>query len=172
MTNIGLTELAASIVDGLPVDWKRLQSAQDISPALLVNGRVVERLAQLHRSLPPTDTLSGPLHDSLQLLDAQLAAACHDQPPVTWGPLILLGDKIGSGTYGDVFRARDTRLNRIVALKLLCRRDRRDEAIVEEGHLLARETSERGDCLWRRTNRRPRRGCGWSLSMASRWRRK
>jgi hypothetical protein len=29
-------------------------------------------------------------------------------------------------------------LNRIVALKLLCRRDRREEAIVEEGHLLAR----------------------------------
>jgi hypothetical protein len=63
------------------------------------------------------------------------------QPPAQWGPLKII-ERVGSGTFGEVFRAWDTRLDREVALKLL-RRERRahhdtDSAVVHEGRLLAR----------------------------------
>ena len=62
-------------------------------------------------------------------------------PPDAWGPFVLL-ERVGGGTFGEVFRARDTRLDREVALKLL-RRDQteragRSSAVVHEARMLAR----------------------------------
>jgi serine/threonine-protein kinase len=52
-----------------------------------------------------------------------------------WGPFELL-EKIGHGTSGDVYRVRDTALDRDVALKLLAYTP--TSAALEEGKLLAR----------------------------------
>ena len=59
----------------------------------------------------------------------------------TWGPLVIL-EKIGTGAFGDVFRAREPRLDRLVALKFF-RPDRLSTSqltsdVIEEGRLLAR----------------------------------
>jgi TolB-like protein/thioredoxin-like negative regulator of GroEL len=61
-------------------------------------------------------------------------------PARSWGPLNIL-EHVGRGTFGDVYRAWDTRLDREVALKILRRRDHDDvhaSTVIEEGRLLAR----------------------------------
>ena len=58
-----------------------------------------------------------------------------------WGPLVIL-EKIGAGAFGDVYRAREPRLDRQVALKFF--RPHRlslsqlTSDVIEEGRLLAR----------------------------------
>ncbi len=82
---------------------------------------------------------------------ASVARACRDgddtpcrplpEPPFTWGPLEVLA-RLGRGASGQVFRARDRRLDRVVALKLLPLEPDAVEttggAMVREGRLLAR----------------------------------
>ena len=128
-----LIELALKLTDGDPVDWNAAQ--RDVAD---VDRAVVERLQQLGQLAAfhlVTGAEAPAPHDSIR----SSATAAPDEP-VKWGPLEIL-DKIGRGSYGDVYRARDPRLGRDVALKLL-----RESAIasqsvlVHEGHLLARIT--------------------------------
>jgi serine/threonine protein kinase len=59
---------------------------------------------------------------------------------VRWGDLFLI-ERIGKGSFGDVYRARDTHLGRDVALKLLrgpTRPDTQSSGLIHEGHLLGR----------------------------------
>ena len=134
-----LIDLGTAVADGTPVDWTSAASraAGPAEQVVVRNLRLVERIAQVHVSVPPTDT--GSLVDSL--LHPSSAAASSAQTGTTWGPLTIL-EKIGRGTFGDVYRARDPRLDRPVALKLLRRRehepDAMDAGVVEEGRLLAR----------------------------------
>jgi len=62
-------------------------------------------------------------------------------PPFTWGALEVVG-WLGRGASGDVFRARDPRLDRLVALKLLplgtSARHTTAAGIVHEARMLAR----------------------------------
>ena len=105
-------ELAGRILDGDPVDW---DAASKSSASLAEELRALGTLAHLGTAPAP-----GPLGD--------------------WGPLRLL-DRVGEGTFGEVFRAWDMRLDREVALKLL-RSDRTHPAgsrlTLNEGRLLAR----------------------------------
>ncbi len=58
--------------------------------------------------------------------------------PTRWGHLEIL-QPVGRGSFGDVFRARDPRVGRDVALKLLRRKDSRPpDGIIREAHLLAK----------------------------------
>jgi eukaryotic-like serine/threonine-protein kinase len=59
--------------------------------------------------------------------------------PRRWGPLEIL-EKVGEGSFGEVYRARDLRLDRVVALKLLREGGARegDEEVLAEARLLAR----------------------------------
>lgn len=111
MTDDRFLEVAASILDGAPVSWETL-------PA------------------PVTEAERGFLKQ-LRLLD-HLTRAHHDaQSPVGkhWGPLLVV-ERIGSGTFGDVYKARDTALDRDIALKLL--RSSHAGRHLAEGRLLAR----------------------------------
>lgn len=131
-----LIDVAASIADRAAVDWDSLGSQTTLSNELLIPARIVERIAQVHAGESSVDTFTTSLHDSLVGLGLPPASASPDGS-VTWGGLSIL-EKIGRGTFGDVYRAHDRRLNRTVALKLLRRKDRLESAVIEEGQLMAR----------------------------------
>jgi serine/threonine-protein kinase len=117
-----LTDLATSIADGESVDWAAAD-ARATEPAdrdLLDQLKVVERITRGHEP-------GGDRRDLGAL--------------TTWGPFNGL-TLIGHGTFGDVYRATDPRLDRLVALKLLRRREPglspEDRAVIEEARLMAR----------------------------------
>jgi serine/threonine-protein kinase len=104
----GLSDLIDSVADGTSVDWDRIDPAalDEHERRLLTQLRLVAGLAEVHRS---------------QVDDPAPVVA--NLPWVStsgqrWGHLLLI-EKIGEGSYGEVYRARDTWLDREVALKLL-----------------------------------------------------
>ena len=111
-----ITALVEALADGTPVDWAAAESAAATEQDRIV----IRRLSRIGRAA------------SIQRRTA---------PRASWGHL-LLKKQVGSGAFGDVFRAHDPRLARDVALKLL--RDpssssgARASAVIEEGRLLAR----------------------------------
>ena len=132
MTGDPLIDVALKLADGTRVDWERV--VRDVAP---IDRPPLERLRQLQAV--------GQLHagnrpDAPMVLETlQLAPGGDDAEPLKWGSLDIL-TKIGRGAYGDVYRARDRRLGRDVALKLLRHRDdaAAESEVVREGHLLAR----------------------------------
>lgn len=146
-----LLDLAGAVSDGARVDWATLtqRADADATRELLHEMAILARVADVHQrsegprsaaasddpwACPPT----GPESDGL----TYSAGRTDDDRPTTWGPLTLL-ERMGEGAFGEVFRARDNRLDREVALKLL-RPAGTDQAgpdaaaTIEEGRLLAR----------------------------------
>jgi tetratricopeptide (TPR) repeat protein len=133
MTRARLDELASAIADGSPIDTPALPPSEE--PAAIAvsdSARLVERVAEFYRRLP--QTIDAAHAGSTDISDRLLLAS---DTPLMWGPLTI-EQRISGGTFGDVYRAHDPRLNRRVALKLLRRRGRQATAVVEEGHRLAR----------------------------------
>ena len=109
-----LDELADAILDGAPIRWADIDAATPGGRRDLVDRlKVLSALADVHR----------------------------DVIPARWGHLTILAP-LGRGAFGQVFRARDTRLDREVALKLISADAApwiaRTSAIIEEGRLQAR----------------------------------
>lgn len=111
MTDDQFLGVAASILDGAPVSWETLPD-------------------------PVTEAERGFL-TQLRLLDHLTRAHHEAQSPVGkhWGPLLVV-QRIGSGTFGDVYKARDAALDRDIGLKLL--RSPHAGRHLAEGRLLAR----------------------------------
>jgi hypothetical protein len=121
-----LVDIADSIAEGTPVDWSRAETWSDVSGKL---GwlRVVEAISLAHRE-PPDET------------EAVERTAETSPLPLRWGPLVAL-ERLGGGSRGTVYRARDTRLECDVALKLLKVESAAPEAVerfLDEGRRLAR----------------------------------
>ncbi len=163
-----LLELAASVADGVAeIDWNDLEASvqDDDDRRLLEDLRVLAGVAELHRSRlplqdgdyepgtagapgfpqPPRARVVGRIGPALSDTDAPTIEERVLPPPSKrplehWGHLELI-EQIGQGSFGNVYRARDTRLDRDVALKLL-RKGRQTtelaEKILHEGRILAR----------------------------------
>jgi eukaryotic-like serine/threonine-protein kinase len=128
-----LLALAESIADGTTIDWQTVEAAAATPEerGVIRQLRVLSDLAGLHRSMPaPSDATT---------FHARKTAA---SPAIgSWAHLTLI-ERLGGGTFGDVYRAWDRYLEREVALKLL-RAERSDvdlttSRIANEGRLLAR----------------------------------
>jgi serine/threonine protein kinase/tetratricopeptide (TPR) repeat protein len=161
-------DMAASLADGSPINWDDTDSAvsSEAERRLLRQLRVVQDIADLHRSTvdddgdyrPPdidevwttiSEEPARPAGRDLPLRwsptsdhrDTSGPANEASRPPRVWGHLHLL-EKVGEGSFGEVYRAYDRRLSRDVALKLL-RADARThtplaERLLREGRALAR----------------------------------
>ena len=114
MESDDVVELAAGqVADREAVDWHALaqRARTDEERAQLRLLQVIRKIADLHRStaLPAT---AAPLLPS---------AAPEDSPAMparAWGHYQLL-EKVGSGTFGTVYRAWDSLLEREIAIKIL-----------------------------------------------------
>lgn len=104
-----LERIARAVADGTPVDWA-LEEA----------------------NAAPEDR---PLLQQLRVVAGIAASAQGPGPGDSWGSLRIVSS-IGSGAFGDVFRAHDSRLHRDVALKLLRETGGASE-VVAEGRVLA-----------------------------------
>ncbi|HXV59242.1 MAG TPA: serine/threonine-protein kinase [Vicinamibacteria bacterium] len=119
-----LDELATSISDGASIDWETWEGeSQDLEAKALVDSlHRISQIAEACRSL----TIEG--------CSDELPAA----PSAQWGHLEIL-EIVGRGASSDVFRARDPRVGRDVALKLLLRKPSgTPDGVIREAHLLAK----------------------------------
>ena len=130
MADNSLLTAAGRIADGEHIDWASitatLPSEEDraIADELAVVAQIAAGHRQLHQLLPvAADTPPNLMPDRAR-----------------WGHLDLL-NVVGRGSYGTVYRAWDTRLERLVALKLFHGASNPD-AVIQEGRMLARMRHE------------------------------
>jgi len=125
-----LLNAAARIADGEVIDWgsitDSLRSEEDRQTAdeLALVAQIAAGHRQLHQILP------GDPETPPELVPDR----------ARWGHLELL-NVVGRGSYGTVYRAWDTRLERLVALKLFHGASN-PEAVMQEGRMLARMRHE------------------------------
>lgn len=119
-----LRDLGLSASDGGDANWDEIQAS--------AGGALDRRLVEDMRAL----SLIGAYYRKRRREDEDAAAPSSD----LWGDLQIV-EEIGRGSYGTVFRARDTRLGREIALKVI-RASEGDEgirsSILREGERMAR----------------------------------
>ncbi len=134
MSEAVLDEAIEQIADGLSVDWSALDEpapgrAREWAKSL----RVLSDIVKLHR-----DAAAEYDQTTQATMPATETAAVAE--PDTWGKY-RLANKVGEGSYGSVYRAWDSDLERDVAIKILHRRvgdTRLRERLLQEGRALAK----------------------------------
>ncbi len=141
-----LLRVATAVADGEPVDWQGEDQTSTRLRSKLGRLRDIERIAEVHRTPPGRGVTPQEESDPTVTVDGQATAAPIPPLPFTrWGHLEV-GTLIGSGGFGEVYRAWDPKLQKNVALKLV-RADRMSGArstklFLQEARRLARVTHE------------------------------
>ena len=112
MTNVPdnpelLSSVASSISDGALIEWDQVaQQVDGDEDAVLDELRLLERIAKFHQTAQENGVAD--------------ATDAGDQPaePRAWAHFLILG-RIGGGSFGDVYRAHDRKLQCDIALKLM-----------------------------------------------------
>jgi RIO-like serine/threonine protein kinase len=127
-------EAIGQIADGLTVDWNALEKAPRAREREWARSlRVLNDIVKLHRDAAVD-------YEHTTLANSSRASAAADSTPDTWGKYRLT-TKVGEGSYGSVYRAWDSELERDVAIKILHRRvgdTRLKERLLQEGRALAK----------------------------------
>jgi tetratricopeptide (TPR) repeat protein len=122
-----LDELAEAILEGRSIDWASAESSMGGPDRETVRQlRVLAGITELHRKLTGDIPESGP-------------PTVAEKPLERWGRLEIL-EHVGGGSFGEVYRAWDSKLDREVAVKLLHAGSSQPEGatVLKEARLLAR----------------------------------
>ena len=124
-----LERVVEAISEGEPVEWEKAAASRKLDPETLEALRLIDTVSRLHRS-------GGGHEDAPAGEPADPVAATGER---TWGNL-RIGDVLGAGVYGEVYRAFDPGLRKEVALKLWDRTSKPQtiEVLLEEARTLAR----------------------------------
>lgn len=136
-----LDDLLGAVADGSKLDWDALESGAPDEDAreYVQQLRLVAQLKQVHDSVPDETHAS----ESLASLGGpELTIDAAETPGgLAWGRYSLV-EKIGEGSFGEVYRAWDPHLERHIAIKILHPRLARAEPLgmrmLHEGRALAR----------------------------------
>ena len=136
-----LAPLAENLAGGAAVDWEAADSSEltASNKVLLEQLRAIAQIASAHeRFAREADVVLDP---AAMGTGRAIAATVGRGELRTWGQLILRS-YLGRGSFGDVYRAWDPRLDREVALKLLTPpatgEAARSSNVISEGRALAR----------------------------------
>ena len=136
-----LEPIAENLANGAAVDWEAAESSELTAShkALLRQLRAIAEISSAHaRFAREADVLLDPVAMETGRTIADTDA---QREPRRWGQLILRS-YLGRGSFGDVYRAWDPRLDREVALKLLTPsatgETARSSNVISEGRALAR----------------------------------
>ena len=133
-------KISSDIADGKAINWNEYQHLKQTDPNTLAQLNTIDSIAKIlmqhSKSDDMTDNSKKPA-----LFNWQHSSDVNKKSLFTWGHLQVL-EKIGHGSFGDVYRAYDSVLNREVALKLR-RSDRApaagsSTAFLQEARRLAR----------------------------------
>jgi predicted Ser/Thr protein kinase len=134
MSEAVLDDAIEQIADGLSVDWKAFdQAAPGRARDWVRSLRVLNDIVSLHREA------AADYEQTTQATAAQTRPVLVPAPE-TWGKYRLT-NKVGEGSYGSVYRAWDSDLERDVAIKILHRRvgdTKLRERLLQEGRALAK----------------------------------
>jgi RIO-like serine/threonine protein kinase len=127
-----------AVADGEPVDWDVLDSqAPDDERELLKCLRILDGISELHRS---TQDDADAAEESVPQLTITGPETMTEDRSDSWGRYRLI-ERVGEGSFGNVYRAWDPELEREIAIKILHRRvadSHLRERLLREGRALAK----------------------------------
>jgi serine/threonine protein kinase len=132
MSEAVLDNAIEQIADGMSVDWSSFDRGAAAREGEWAKSlRVISEIVNLHRAAAV---------DWEQTTLTSAVSREHRTESDAWGKY-RLANKVGEGSYGSVYRAWDSELERDVAIKILHRRvgdDRLKERLLHEGRALAK----------------------------------